>query len=130
MGKWTKRGDSYRPSNGTEGCAFQEHFCDRCINEKFSHTQKHGDKQCDILNRSLLWDKNDEGYPKEWQYGDNDDPLCTAWVKWDWGRGDDDNGLNEPPVPEPVDPAQLVIPFELMEIERNSLQPAKTLQLI
>ena len=58
----------YRPSNGSEGCWFAEKYCEHCIHEKFTHTQQHGDMQCDILNRALLFDIKDPEYPEEWTY--------------------------------------------------------------
>ena len=121
MGKWTKQGDTYCPSNGTEGDYFMAKFCDRCIHEKFSHTQNHRDKQCDILSRSMIYDRKDKEFPKEWQYGENDNPLCTAWVKWDWKNdGDPDDPDNPKAPPPPPDPNQLCLPFIIEEIESQN----------
>ena len=106
----------YRPSNGSEGMWFDEKFCLNCIHEKFMHTQKHGDMQCNIFNRAFLFDIDDKEYPEEWQYDENDNPTCTAWVKWNWGRDDDENGLNEPPPKTPDDPNQLCFPFIFDEL--------------
>ena len=111
-----KPGEKYCPSNGTEGCAFTDHFCANCIHEKFMHTQKDGDKQCDILNRTILCSVSDPGYPEEWTYDEHGNPTCTAWMKWDWGNDDDDHGLNEPPPEIPEDPNQLCLPFIFDEI--------------
>lgn len=112
-------GKTFMPSNGTEGMIFNEAFCDHCIHEKFTHTQKHGDLQCDIYNRSFLhwYEPTHPDYPKEWVFDTDGWSICTAWVKWDWGRNDD--GLNEPSVVEPDDPMQLCLPFELTEMEFN-----------
>lgn len=65
----------YRPSNGTEGEAFESRWCDRC-----AHHDPDGDA-CDILLRAHF---NEQ--PDEWIYV-NDTPTCTAF------RGD--------PLPEP-----------------------------
>jgi hypothetical protein len=119
MGKYT--GKPYQPSNGTEGMSFEEDFCANCIHEKFYHTQKHGDKQCDIFNRAILWNPSDKEYPNEWQYDESDNPVCTAHVNWNWGSNDDEGGWNEPPPPEPYNPNQLVMPFIVDEIEEKSL---------
>ena len=116
-------GEKYQPSNGTDGCAFVERFCEHCIHEKFIHTQKGDDKKCNIFTKTLVYDVKDKEYPKEWVYDENDNPTCTAWVKWDWGMDDDENGFNEPPVIYPDDPNQLVLPFILDEIEANVIQP-------
>ncbi len=101
--------EKYRPSNGSEGCGFTQHFCEHCVHEKWSHTQRDGDKQCDIMNRSFLHDIDDPEYPVEWQYDENDRPTCTAWKKWNWGP-DEDGKLIEP---EEIfnDPNQLTFPF-------------------
>ena len=97
----------YRPSNGSEGMAFQEKFCESCIHEKFIHTAADGDKQCDILSRSMIYDVEDFDYPEEWIYDRHDRPTCTKFYRWDWGNVED--GLNEPDENEiPVeDPDQL-----------------------
>jgi hypothetical protein len=110
-------GKKYLPSNGTEGMSFTCTYCDNCIHEKFTHTQRHGDKQCDILNKTLLTDD----YVDEWVYNGQGVPICTAWVKWDWGNGDDEGGLNEPPEPLPYDPNQLVLPFAFEVLEKQHL---------
>lgn len=121
MGKYT--GKPYRPSNGTSGMMFEEKFCQNCIHEKFMHTQKHGDKQCDIFNRAFLHDLKDKEYPKEWQYDKDDKPTCTAWKKWDWGSGGSDgNGWNEPEPPEPYNPNQFVFPFIIDEVNDNVVE--------
>lgn len=102
----------YRPSNGTEGMGFTEHFCDRCINQ---HPDPDNPKQCMILCRTMIYDIKDDKYPEEWTYDDNGSPTCTAWKKWDWGRDDDGNWI-EPPPPPIDDPNQLCFPFLLDEI--------------
>lgn len=112
-----KPGDKYRPSNGTEGMFFTEHFCAHCIHEKWTHTQKDGDKQCDILSNSMLYDRDDSKYPEEWTYDDKGKPTCTAWVKWDWGNDNDEGGLKEPPQIPPDDPNQLCLPFIFDELK-------------
>lgn len=108
---------AYRPSSGTEGMWFTKNFCEQCVHEKFMHTQCHSDKKCDILSRSLLHDIKEQEYPTEWIY-QNDEPTCTAFVKFDWGN--DDDGWNDPDWPdspfEPIDPNQLLLPFDVMEL--------------
>lgn len=95
----------YQPSNGTEGTMFCESWCERCIHEHWMHTQKDGDKQCSILTASMLYDVTDAEYPKELQYSQKTGPVCTAFKEWNWGSPED--GLNYPPEPEIIDPAQL-----------------------
>lgn len=93
-------GKSFVPSNGTEGMVFIGEFCERCVHEKFTHTQDHADFQCDILTRSLLGER-----PEEWKYSGEGYPICTKWKFWDWGSVE--NGLNVPPEPEIENPNQL-----------------------
>lgn len=116
MGQYT--GQKYRPSNGTEGVGFMENFCYHCIHEKWSHTQNDADLKCDILSRTMYLNTDDHRYPEEWQYDENNHPICTAYRYWDWG-GD---GRNEPPPPPVDDPSQLVMPFILDEISAKRFE--------
>lgn len=67
----------YRPSNGTEGAAFQEQFCERCIKD---HAVNRGgddpdwENGCQILARATA-----QGGVKEWVEMDSG-PFCTAYV--------------------------------------------------
>lgn len=99
-------GKPFQPSNGTEGMIFTEAFCECCI---YEHPHPEMKPKCDILSGSMI-----EGQQPEWQYSPEGWPICTKWKHWDWGN--DDDGWNEPPEPEPDDPDQLVIPFDLIEI--------------
>lgn len=98
----------YMPSNGTEGMYFTNAFCENCINQ---HPDPENDLQCSIHLNSLLrdsvneWTRDDEGYP-----------FCSSFVKWDWGKGDDRDGWNEPPDHPPINPDQLWIPFDALEL--------------
>ena len=105
----------YRPSNGTEGYSFIDTYCMNCIHEKFSHTQCHKDKQCEILNESMI-----EGEVDQWVYDTNGQPKCTEYQHWDWGN--DDDGWNEPEEPIPVSPNQLVMPFAFEELENQTFK--------
>jgi len=102
----------YRPSNGTEGMGFTEAFCDNCLNQ---HPDPDNKKQCMILCRTMCYDINEKEYPEEWIYGEDGEPTCTAFVKWDWGKDDDGNWI-EPPPPPFDDPNQLCLPFIFDEI--------------
>lgn len=97
---------------------FTCNFCEQCIYEKFMHTQDHRDKQCDILNRTLLHGINEPEYPEEWTYTNDGSPTCTAFVKHDWNK-DDDGNWNDPDVPVILDdPSQLCLftAFEELDI--------------
>lgn len=106
----------YRPSNGTEGMCFVDTYCCNCIHEKFMHTQVRGDLQCDILDRTMLYDVKDKEYPEEWTYDDKGHGICTKFKKFDWGKDDDGNWVDPPPPPTD-DPNQLVMPFIFDELK-------------
>jgi len=115
-------GRKYRPSNGTEGECFHESYCYQCIHERWVHRQNENkdEDKCDIWNRALLHEPNEEEYPVEWTYK-NGTPVCTSFEKFDWGN--DDNGYNEPPPkPEPPDPNQLCMPFEIDLVNENVVE--------
>lgn len=105
----------YRPSNGSEGEGFIDHFCRNCIHGKYEHTGDVNDKPCEIITRTFFLDINDKDYPEEWCYDENGSPTCTAYKKWDWGRDDDGNFVNPEP-PPPDDPNQLCLPFIFDEL--------------
>jgi hypothetical protein len=92
--------------------AFCAHYCDRCLNQ---HPDPDNKKQCMILCRTLALNITDKDYPEEWQYNDAGMPVCTAWIKWDWGKDDDGNWI-EPPRPPIDDPNQLCLPFIFDEL--------------
>ena len=96
----------YMPSSGSEGLDFCAEWCDNCIHQ---HPDPEKSPQCDILLESLLGNQ-----PPEWKYNSEGVPICTAFVKWDWGN--DDGGWNEPLPPEPEDPGQLLLPFCITEL--------------
>lgn len=111
-----KPGDKYRPSNGTEGEYFMEEHCHQCIHERWTHfpdtTGPEG--MCTIVMNTMGFNKSDPDYPSEWTYDNDGNPTCTKWKKWDWGTDDEPN--EPPPPPEPEDPAQLLMPFDIMEL--------------
>lgn len=106
-------GDSYKPSNGTEGSYFIDKYCANCIHEKWIHTPEDDDaKKCEILSATFV--DNDFS---QWVYNNQGKPTCKCFKKWDWGFDDGEGGgLNEPQPPEPYNPRQLVMPFLTNEI--------------
>lgn len=68
----------------------------------------------------MCYDISDAEYPKEWCYGEDGEPTCTKFVKWDWGNDGDPNDPENPKVPVPEDPDQLCFPFIFDEIGANS----------
>lgn len=104
---------SYRPSNGTEGMWFTDEYCMNCIN---CDPDPEGEKQCEILMRSMMYSVKDPEYPKEWIYDENDEPKCTSHVKWDWGTDGDPDDPDNPKAPIPDDPNQLCLPFMVNDL--------------
>lgn len=60
------------PSNGTEGMAFVEHWCERCAHESFMQNPERGHK-CGILTSSFLEDEI-----PEW-IEDENGPRCIKF---------------------------------------------------
>ena len=115
----------YQPSNGTEGMWFIEKFCMNCIN---CDPDPNGPKQCEILCRSMTFNIKDPNYPTEWTYNDMDEPICTSWVKWDWGNdGDPDNPDNPKAPPPPVPDNQLML-FSIADEILENHRPVETLK--
>ncbi|MBP6512321.1 MAG: hypothetical protein KA347_06610 [Bacteroidia bacterium] len=108
----------YCPSNGTEGDWFMSKFCCNCIHDNPNYDAK--SPRCDILTMTMCVSVNDKDYPKEWIYNEENKPICTAFVKWDWGNDGDPNDPNNPKAPIPEDPNQLCLPFIIDEIKLNT----------
>jgi len=69
-------GKPYRPSNGTEGALFMGRFCDQCTEDNLNDI---GEGGCKIILLSMSFDVDESGYPKEWVYDKDGQPICTAW---------------------------------------------------
>lgn len=107
----------YQPSNGTEGEWFIDKHCMQCIH---CDPDPDGEKQCEILCATFVYNVSEPEYPKEWTYDENENPTCTEWVKWDWGEDGDPDDPDNPKAPIPESPLQLKLPFILNEIlEQN-----------
>jgi len=71
-------GQKYTPSNGTEGEVFWANWCCQCSKDK---AMREGapledcddNERCDILGASF------RGEAKEWVYGPDGQPMCTAF---------------------------------------------------
>lgn len=68
----------YRPSNGTEGCIFEQQFCDRCERERGWREDSMKHDACDIHTWALAVGIDHERYPAEW-IEDGNGPRCTAF---------------------------------------------------
>jgi len=84
-----KPGEKYRPSNGSEGEAFMESWCAYCVRDKeWNGTLPAGKEAtdedwCEIIGRTFAHDVSEPEYPIEWQYGEDGQPKCTAFVPLD-----------------------------------------------
>jgi len=65
-------GKKWRPSNGTEGDLFQQSYCEGCTKDV------NGD--CPIIAATMAFDVDDASYPSEWRYGEDGQPMCSAFV--------------------------------------------------
>lgn len=72
-------GKPYQPSNGTDGMCFTDAYCDRCESDALYRETDHGPDGCQILAASMLYTIGEPEYPKEWKYGDDGYPTCTAF---------------------------------------------------
>jgi len=80
-----RAGQPYQPSNGTEGEFFFAAWCSECARDK---SMREGsaiedcddNERCDIIGLSMAFRPGDDEYPKEWQYGKDGQPCCTAFV--------------------------------------------------
>lgn len=69
----------YRPSNGTEGCDFEDQWCSRCArDQKFRDNPDSGDG-CPIVAATFAFEIDHPDYPKEW-IEDEEGPRCTAFT--------------------------------------------------
>jgi hypothetical protein len=69
----------YRPSNGTEGMDFMDHFCDRCERDRIYRETQDGTDGCPIAAASFLYDIKEPGYPPEWVEDAEGFARCTAF---------------------------------------------------
>jgi len=65
-----KAGQPFQPSNGTEGEIFIVSWCGECEHDV--------NMDCPIIAASMAYQPGDVGYPKEWIYGEDGQPKCTA----------------------------------------------------
>lgn len=72
------RGKPYRPSSGAEGAYFMECHCFQCAKDK-AFQDGTGDS-CPIAALTVALDVTDPDYPKEWVYGPDGQPTCTAYA--------------------------------------------------
>lgn len=76
-------GKPYRPGSGTEGMAFDDAWCDHCTRDaEFRKDWDNADPAtgCQILADTFAYDITDPNYPKQWIYGRDGRPCCTAFT--------------------------------------------------
>jgi hypothetical protein len=76
-------GKSYRPGSGTEGCAFDDAWCSHCARDaeyRSGGEDADPDLGCKILADALGFEMDHPRYPKEWVYGHDGRPRCTAFT--------------------------------------------------
>ncbi len=79
-----RAGKPYTPSSGTEGSIFIESWCGECQRDRamregidFLDIRDPETESCQILNASF------RGEATQWQYDQNGQPCCTAFVSND-----------------------------------------------
>lgn len=74
-------GQRYEPSNGTEGSFFHSNWCENCARDKAMNgtippnVEPQLEDLCQILGDSFM-----DGGVKEWIFGKDGKPMCTAFV--------------------------------------------------
>lgn len=73
-------GQPYRPGSGTEGMAFDDLWCEHCARDAEWREDPDAADGCQILSDTFVYDVDDPNYPKEWVYGRDGRPCCTAFT--------------------------------------------------
>jgi len=71
-------GQQYTPSNGTEGEVFLDEWCRNCARDK-SMREGAPLEDCDDNERCDIIAASYRGEAKEWVYGSDGQPKCTAY---------------------------------------------------
>lgn len=79
-------GKKYRPSNGTEGLIFFDHWCSNCQRDKSMRegepVEECDDNElCQIIALTHAHDIDDPEYPAEWIINSDGQPCCTAFIE-------------------------------------------------
>lgn len=73
----------YRPSNGSEGSAFEAKFCGTCAKWDSTVEPEGFERGCDIQLAAAFFGASEENYPEEWVQGGGAGPRCTAYAQRD-----------------------------------------------
>lgn len=74
----TRAAKPYRPANGTEGDDFHSEWCANCQCDDLDDDSD--GQPCPILGMALGTDIGEDGYPPEWIYDPEGEPVCTAFL--------------------------------------------------
>ena len=80
-------GKPYRPGNGTEGDYFHAAACARCTKWKRATDPEDFDNGCMIELMAINMTIDEPEYPKEWIFGPDGQPTCTAFDQHHRVRG-------------------------------------------
>ena len=73
-------GKPYRPGSGTEGAAFDDAWCANCARDLAFRETEYAEDGCSILADVLAFEIDHPKFPKEWVYGHDGRPCCTAFT--------------------------------------------------
>lgn len=79
-------GQKYRPSNGAEGEIFFDAWCYQCQRDKSMREgapleECDDNERCNIIADTFAYAVDHPKYPAAWQYGEDGQPCCTAFVE-------------------------------------------------
>ena len=74
-----RAGQQYRPRNGTEGELFMRAWCSACQRDK-AFREGEPLEECDDNEACTIIGASFRGGAKEWVYGADGQPKCTAFV--------------------------------------------------
>lgn len=72
-------GKRYEPSNGTEGEIFMDEWCRTCQRDR-SMREGLDIEDCDETELCRIIAASFQGEATEWVYGNDGQPMCTAYV--------------------------------------------------
>lgn len=75
----TSAGRPYQPSNGSEGELFMRLWCSDCQADAAFRADPNRAGGCPIVGDTMCMSVRDPDYPREWQYSERGQPICTAF---------------------------------------------------
>lgn len=74
-----QKGKPYQPSNGSEGEMFMHSWCAQCKADAAFRQDMDSADGCPIIADTMSLRVTDPDYPKEWQWSERGQPICTAF---------------------------------------------------